>query len=214
MPARRVLIALVCVGAALGAPAAAQAEDLFATVGPGFTITLRTAQGQAVTQLDPGTYRIVVDDRAGEHNFHLAGPGVSLATDVEAIETVTWEVTFAEGRYTFMCDPHATTMKGAFTVGNPPPLPERLVATVGASNTITLTRNGTRVRTLPAGAYVIVVRDRSKRHNFHLTGPGVNRKTTVGRTGTVTWRVTLGAGTFRYVSDPQAKRVRGTFVVS
>jgi plastocyanin len=214
MPARRFLIALVCVGAALGAPAAAQAEDLFATVGPGFTITFRTAQGQAVTQLDPGTYRIVVDDRASEHNFHLAGPGVSLATDVEAVETVTWEVTFAEGRYTFMCDPHATTMKGAFTVGNPPPLPVRLVATVGPRNTITLTRNGARVRTLPAGAYVIVVRDRSKRHNFHLTGPGVNRKTAVGRTGTVTWRVTLGAGTFRYVSDPQAKRVRGTFVVS
>lgn len=112
-----------------------------------------------------------------------------------------------------MCDPHSTSMKGAFTVGNPPPLPVRLVATVGPSNTITLTRNGARVRALTAGAYVIVVRDRSKRHNFHLTGPGVNRKTVVARTGTVTWNVTLGAGTFRYVSDPQAKRVRGTFVV-
>jgi hypothetical protein len=41
----------------------------------------------------------------------------------------------------------------------------------------------------------------------------VNRKTVVGRTGTVTWNVRLGAGTFRYVSDPQAKRVRGAFVV-
>jgi hypothetical protein len=107
-------------------------------------------------------------------------------------------------------------MKGAFTVGNPPPLPVtvRLVATVGPSNTITLTRNGARVRTLTAGAYVITVRDRSKRHNFHLTGPGVNRKTAVGRTGTVTWRLTLRTGTFRYVSDPQARRVRGSFVVS
>jgi plastocyanin len=213
MPGRRLLTAFVCAGAALAAPAVAHAEDLFATVGPGFTITLRTAQGQAVTQLDPGTYRIVVDDRAAEHNFHLSGPGVSLATDVEAVETVTWEVTLAEGHYTFVCDPHATTMKGSFTVGNPPPLPVRLVATVGPSNTITLTRNGARVRTLTAGAYVIVVRDRSKRHNFHLTGPGLNRRTAVARTGTVTWNLTLAAGTFRYVSDPQSKRVRGSFVV-
>jgi hypothetical protein len=61
---------------------------------------------------------------------------------------------------------------------------------------------------------VIAVRDRSKRHNFHLTGPGVNRKTVVGRTASVTWNVRLGPGTFRYVSDPQAKRVRGSFVVT
>jgi hypothetical protein len=216
MPGRRLVTAFVCAMAALGAPAAAQAEDLFATVGPDFTISLRNSQGQTVTQLDPGPYRIVVDDRSDFHNFHLSGPGVSLATDVEAVEKVTWDVTLVEGRYTFVCDPHATQMKGAFTVGNPPtlPAPVRLVATVGPSNTITLTRNGSRVRTLTAGAYVIVVRDRSKRHNFHLTGPGVNRKTAVGRTGTVTWKVTLGAGTFRYVSDPQAKRVRATFVVS
>jgi plastocyanin len=212
----RLLTVAACAFAALAAPGAAQAVDLFATVGPDFTISLRTAQGQSVTQLDPGPYRIIVEDRSDFHNFHLSGPGVSLATDIEALESVTWDVTFVEGRYTFVCDPHATQMKGAFTVGNSPPLPVtvRLVATVGPSNTITLTRNGVRVRTLTAGAYVIVVRDRSKRHNFHLTGPGVNRKTVVGRTATVTWNVTLGAGTFRYVSDPQAKRVRGSFVVS
>jgi len=211
----RLLALTVCAFAALVSPAAAQAVDLFATVGPDFTITLRNAQGQNVTQLDPGPYRIVVQDRSDFHNFHLSGPGVSLATDVEAVESVTWDVTFVEGRYTFVCEPHATQMKGAFTVGNPPALPVtvRLVATVGPSNTITLTRNGARVRTLAAGKYVIVVRDRSRRHNFHLTGPGVNRKTAVGRVGTVTWNLTLGAGTFRYASDPQAKRVRGSFVV-
>lgn len=215
MRSRRLLTIVACSLAALGSPATAHAVDLFATVGPDFTISLRDAQGQSVTQLDPGPYRIVVQDRSDFHNFHLSGPGVSLATDVEAVETVTWDVTLVEGRYTFVCDPHATQMRGAFTVGNPPapPVPTRLVATVGPGNTITLTRNGARVRTLTTGAYVIVVRDRSKRHNFHLTGPGVNRKTAVAKTATVTWRVTLGAGTFRYVSDPQAKRVRGTFVV-
>jgi hypothetical protein len=216
MPSRRLLIAAVCAFAAFSSPAAAQAVDLFGTVGPDFTISLRNAQGQNVTQLDPGAYRIVVQDRSDFHNFHLSGPGVSLATDIESVETVTWEVTLVEGRYTFVCDPHATDMRGSFTVGNPPPpvpVPVRLVATVGPSNTISLTRNGARVRTLTAGAYAVVVRDRSKRHNFHLTGPGVNRRTAVGRTGTVTWNLRLGAGTFRYVSDPQAKRVRGTFVV-
>jgi hypothetical protein len=211
----RLLTTAVCALAALAAPGAASAVDLFATVGPDFTISLRDANGRSVTQLDPGPYRIVVEDRSDFHNFHLSGPGVSLATDVEAVESVTWDVTFVEGRYAFMCDPHATQMRGAFTVGNPPPLPTpvRLVATVGPANTISLTRDGVRVRALTAGAYVIVVRDRSKRHNFHLTGPGVNRKTAVARTGTVTWRLTLRAGTFRYVSDTQAKRVRGAFVV-
>jgi len=212
----RLLTVAVCAFAALASPSAAQAVDLFATVGPDFTISLRNAQGLSVTQLDPGPYRIVVEDRSDFHNFHLSGPGVSLATDVEALESVTWDVTFVEGRYTFMCDPHATQMRGAFTVGNPPPLPvpTRLVATVGPGNTISLTRNGARVRTLTAGAYMIVVRDRSKRHNFHLTGLGVNRKTAVARTGTVTWNLRLGAGAFRYVSDPQARRVRGSFTVT
>jgi hypothetical protein len=215
MRGRRLLTVALCAFAALASPAAAHAVDLFATVGPDFTISLRNAQGQNVTQLDPGPYRIIVEDRSDFHNFHLSGPGVSLATDIEALESVTWDVTFVEGRYTFVCDPHATDMRGAFTVGNPPPLPVtiRLVATVGPSSTITITRNGARVRTLTAGAYVIVVRDRSRRHNFHLTGPGVNRRTAVARTGTVTWNLTLRAGTFRYVSDPQAKRVRGSFVV-
>ena len=216
MPSRRLLIAAVCtLAAALSSQAGAQAVGLFGTVGPDFTISLRNAQGQNVTQLDPGAYRIVVQDRSDFHNFHLSGPGVNLATEIEAVETATWEVTLVEGRYTFVCDPHATDMRGSFTVGNPPPppVPVRLVATVGPRNTISLTRNGARVRTLTAGAYVVVVRDRSKRHNFHLTGPGVNRRTAVGRTGTVTWNLRLGAGTFRYVSDPQARRVRGTFVV-
>jgi len=213
---RRLFTVAVCALAALAAPAAAHAVDLFATVSPDFTISLRNAQGQSVTQLDPGPYRIVVEDRSDFHNFHLSGPGVSLATDIEALESVTWEVTFVEGRYTFVCDPHATEMRGSFTVGNPPPLPVRvrLVATVGPGNTITLTRNGARVRTLTAGPYAIVVRDRSKRHNFHLTGPRVNRRTAVGRTGTTTWNVTLGSGTFRYTSDPQAKRLRGSFTVT
>jgi hypothetical protein len=217
MPSRLVTI-LVCAFAALSSPAAAQATDLFGVVGPAFNISLRDDQGRIVTQLDPGEYRIIVEDRSDFHNFHLSGPGVNVATAVGDIGSVTWTVTLVEGRYSYVCDPHASEMTGGFVVGNPPPLPtppqrQRLVATVGPGNTISLTQNGRRVTTLTAGPYSIVVRDRSRTRNFHLIGPGVNRKTGVARRGTFTWNLTLRVGAHRFVSDPQARRLRGTFHV-
>jgi hypothetical protein len=214
MGTRRLLALAATALLSLAAPAAAHATDLFATVGPEFTITLRDAQNQPVTKLDPGAYRIVVDDRSDFHNFHLKGPGVDVATDIEQIGTVEWNVTFVEGRYTFVCDPHAGVMKGAFVVGNPPALPQQLVATVGPKNTISLRQGGKKVSTLSAGSYVLVVRDRSRKHNFHLLGPGVNRKTTVAARGTFTWNLTLSAGKFAFRSDPQAKRLKGSFTVT
>ncbi len=90
------------------------------------------------------------------------------------------------------------------------------MATVGTNNgtDITLTRNGVRVTHLVPGRYVIEVRDRSRLHNFHLTGPGVNQTTTVAFAGTQTWTVTLTAGTYLFVCDPHATTMRGTFTVS
>jgi hypothetical protein len=214
MGTRRLLAVSAAALLALAAPAAAHAADLFATVGPEFTITLRDAQNQPVTKLDPGEYRIVVEDRSEFHNFRLKGPGVDVATDIEQIGTVEWNLTLAEGRYTFVCDPHASVMKGAFVVGNPPPLPVQLVATVGPKNTISVTRGGKKVTSLTAGPYVLVVRDRSKKHNFHLIGPGVNRRTGIAGRGTVTWNLTLGAGKFAFRSDPQARRLKGSFTVT
>ena len=206
MGIRRLLALSAAAFLALAAPAAAHATELFATVGPEFTITLRDAQNQPVTKLDPGDYRVVVEDRSEFHNFHLKGPGVDVATDIEQIGTVEWNLTLPEGRYTFVCDPHASVMHGAFVVGNPPPLPVQLVATVGPKNTISLQQAGKKVTSL--------VRDRSKKHNFHLLGPGVNRKTTVAGRGTVTWNLTLGAGKFSFRSDPQARRLKGSFTVT
>lgn len=216
MRLRTGLAVAACALASLASPAVASGADLFAVVGPDFNISLRDAQGVTVTQLDPGPYRIFVEDRSDFHNFHLFGPGVERSTTVEEIGSFVWEVTFVEGRYRFVCDPHATDMRGAFVVGNPPvppPPPPRLVATISARGAISVTLNGRRVRSLGAGAYTFVVRDRSRRHNFHLTGPGLNRKTGVGRTGTFTWRLTLRAGMHRYVSDPQRRRIRGSFRV-
>jgi len=213
---RTAVAVAACALGSLASPAVAQGADLFAVVGPDFNISLRDERGITVTQLNPGPYRIFVEDRSDFHNFHLIGPGVDRATSVELLESVVWEVTFVEGRYRFVCDPHATDMRGAFTVGNPPPrppAPPRLIATVGPTAKISLTLNGRHVRSLSAGRYTIVVRDRSRKHNFHLTGPGLNRKTAVARTGTFTWAVTLRAGVHRFVSDPQARRIRGTFTV-
>jgi plastocyanin len=90
--------------------------------------------------------------------------------------------------------------------------PPKLVGTVGPGFTITLTQNGTKVTRLKAGKYSITVNDRSSIHNFHLTGPGVNKKTSVGATGKTTWAVTLQKGkTYRFVCDPHASSMKGSF---
>ena len=83
------------------------------TVGPGFDISLDGTDG-----ITAGTYTLVVDDRAGDHNFHLTGPGgVDVATAVAEEGEQSFEVTLEAGEYTFVCDPHASSMRGTFTVG-------------------------------------------------------------------------------------------------
>jgi plastocyanin len=224
---RLLLIAALLALAAPGAAENATNPKLIGTVGPGFTISFTTEAGARVTQLDPGTYEITVKDQDSEHNFHLSGPGVDRRTDVEFVGTEQWTFTFAEGRYRFVCDPHDTSMRGDFTVGNPPPEPPpppppspspgakpgKLFATVGPGFTIGLrTGAGAAVRSVSAGLYTVSVRDRSAGHNFHLIGPGVNRATKVSFVGTATWSVRLAKGkTYRFRCDPHATRMRGSF---
>jgi plastocyanin len=83
--------------------------------------------------------------------------------------------------------------------------------TVGPGFTITLTKGGKKVTTLKAGKYTFVIADKSSIHNFHLTGPGVNKSTSVGKTGNSTWTVTLKKGTYKYVCDPHASSMKGSF---
>jgi len=92
-------VAVAVLGAAGGA--GAQSQTLTGVVGPGFTIRLTDSTGAAVKHLDPGTYTIQVQDLSPEHNFHLTGPGVDQATDVETTGTVAWTVTFTDGSYHF-----------------------------------------------------------------------------------------------------------------
>lgn len=116
---RKIAASLAIVTAALvigaTASAATKTKTLTGTVGPGFTITLKSGSS-AVKKLAPGAYKIVIHDKSNIHNFHLAGPGVNKSTSVSAVTTVTWKVTLKKGTYKFVCDPHKTIMKGSFTV--------------------------------------------------------------------------------------------------
>jgi plastocyanin len=223
---RRAFVVTLCAVVALAAPAvaSAQAKQLRGTVGPAFTISLVDESGNRFTHLDAGEYTIVITDNSVEHNFHLTGPGVNVQTEIEFVGTMTWTLTLSDGIYRFVCDPHVDVMSGQFAVGTaslPPPRPpttrpptRRLVATVGPGFTISLrTAAGARVTTLRRGTYTITVRDRSRMHNFHLLGPRLNRRTTVAALGTFTWRVTLRAGRYRFVCDPHASAMRGSFRV-
>jgi plastocyanin len=101
--------------AGTGAAAEAATPTLSATVGPGFTISLKKS-GRKVTSLRAGTYKIRVADRSDIHNFHLTGPRVNKKTSVPTTGTTTWTVRLRHGTYRYVCDPHASMMKGSFTV--------------------------------------------------------------------------------------------------
>jgi plastocyanin len=224
---RLLVITAVALGV-LGSPTAAFAQTkLIANVGlnDSPSISLTNEAGATVRDIPAGTYEIEVRDHSGLHNFHLTGPGVDRSTEVGTVETETWTVTFQDKQtYRFVCDPHATAMRGSFTVGGgpaqppPPPAPriQTLTATVGPGFTISLrTASGRRVTSLKARRYRIVVRDRSTFHNFHLTGQGVNKRTTVAFRGTRTWTVTLAKGKrYRYVCDPHKAQMKGSIRVT
>jgi plastocyanin len=203
--------------AADGAAVHAQNPKLFGTVGPGESIVLRDGQGNRVTRLDPGTYDVEVEDLSDEHNFHLRGPGVNRQTAVEGQGKDSWTVTFTDGTYTYLCDPHSTTMRDSVIVGNPPAAapPQRspavtprtrLVLTSGPAEVITLKATaGANVKTMKRGTYTVRVRDRSRIHNAHIVAPGFNKKTTLPFVGTRTWKMSLRrTGTLRFLCDPHA----------
>jgi plastocyanin len=81
-----------------------------------FTISLTDGNGDDITNLAAGTYKLTVHDFSSMHNFHLEGSGVDESTGVSDIGTKTFTVTFKPGDYTFVCDPHSSTMHGEFTV--------------------------------------------------------------------------------------------------
>jgi NMT1/THI5 like len=83
---------------------------------------------------------------------------------------------------------------------------------VTVTTKIVVRQGGTVAKRLDPGKYLVIVKDKSKKLNFHLRGPGVNKSTGVGRTGTARWTVTLSAGRYTYRSD--SGRASGSFRVS
>jgi hypothetical protein len=97
-------------------------------------------------------------------------------------------------------------MNGWFTVGDV--APTTFAAAVGPKRSISL-----RPKIAEVGSATITVNDRSRVDNFHLTGPGVNKKTGVAFRGRVTWNVTLRPGIYSYRSDKH-KTMRGSLIVT
>jgi plastocyanin len=99
-------------------------------------------------------------------------------------------------------------------VGNATAATPTLTASVSDPLNISLKQGTKKVSHLKAGKYVIVVKDTASDHNFHLTGPGVNKTTSVGGKGTFRWTVTLKTGSYKFVCDPHASFMKGSFSVS
>jgi Copper binding proteins, plastocyanin/azurin family len=201
--------------ALVAAPLADPADNpvLIATVGTndGLDIGLADQNGAPVVRIPPGTYTIVVRDRSTLHNFHLASnedPSVDFRTELDFVGEMSFTVTLKDRvRYAYACEPHFQTMNGAFFVGvdTPPPPPPPtaapvpvLRAGVTAAGKPFLSR-----RSVRAGRYRVLVQDRSRRANFHLSGRGVNRRSGIRFIGAATWTVRLARGTYRFGSDPE-----------
>jgi hypothetical protein len=119
------ILCLAFAALAVAIPATAATPTFTGTVGPGFTISMKTKPTKA------GKTTLVLVDKASNHNFHLRdskGKNVagvdaktkkavtSIETSVGATGTRTFTLTLKKGTYTFVCDPHSSFMKGSFTV--------------------------------------------------------------------------------------------------
>lgn len=115
--AATVLGVLVVFALAFSVTANAAPQKLVGTVGPGYTISLKTTTGKRVKTITRGIYTIVIKDRSDDHNFHVRGRGISKSlTGVDFVGTKTVTVRFGSGRYAFVCTPHSDEMHGSFSV--------------------------------------------------------------------------------------------------
>ena len=77
-----------------------------------------------------------------------------------------------------------------------------LTGEVGPGYSIEVKKAGKDLKTIKAGTYRIKVEDKAAIHNFHLIGPGLNRKTSVSFKGETTWTIKLKPGRYTYQCDP------------
>jgi len=202
-------LALPAIGSHRGVPV------LDAVVGENdaYTIGLFFPDGKRVTTLPAGTYTVVVHDKSAIHNFHLASnsdPTVNFRTDVPFVGDQSFTVTFkANTVYAYACELHWQVMNGSFlvvdatttTTTTTTSAPPTLQVNVSATGQVKV-----RPQSVRAGHVRVVVRDRSSRFGFHLTGSGVNRRTTLAFVGTTTWSLRLRAGRYHFGTDPRPLR--------
>jgi plastocyanin len=201
------------IAAAASAPKGNPVLEAIVGTNDGFNITLNDANGNKVVTLDPGTYTVIVHDRSALHNFHMASnfdSSVDIRTDVDFVGDQAFTVTFKPGiEYAYACEPHWQVMNGSFFVNSPTTTPTTTVTPPPPSLAARVTAGGLtslRPARVQAGSVRITVRDDAVRHNFHLVGAGVNRKTGRAFVGRTTWRLRLAPGVYHFGSDPQRLR--------
>jgi Copper binding proteins, plastocyanin/azurin family len=99
-------------------------------------------------------------------------------------------------------------------VGSASAAPNTVNGTVGPGFTISLKRGSKTVTRLTPTTYRFKVTDKSSIHDFHLSGPGVNKVITgIGFKGTKTVTIKLRKGVYRYRCDPHSGEMHGSFKV-
>ena len=90
-----------------------------------------------------------------------------------------------------------------------------LTGEVGPGYSIEVKKGSRDLKTIKAGTYRIKVEDKASIHNFHLKGPGLNKKTGISFTGETTWTIKLKPGTYTYQCDVHAASgMKGHFKVT
>ena len=89
----------------------------------------------------------------------------------------------------------------------------RLNAKVTAGTISLRSAAGIRLSSIPQNTYKITVSDSTRAQNFHLIGPGVNRKTGIAATVKRSWTLALDPGKYVYRSD-RNRKLRGSFTVT
>ena len=85
----------------------------------------------------------------------------------------------------------------------------------GPGYSIDVEKAGKDLKTIKAGTYKIKVEDKSSIHNFHLIGPGLNKKTSISFKGETTWTIKLKPGKYTYQCDAHAALgMKGSFKVT
>jgi hypothetical protein len=77
---------------------------------------------------------------------------------------------------------------------------------VSSASHVSLTNShGVTVARLTPGWYTLLIRIQSRAADFHIVGPGTNRRTAKMFLGDALWGIHFVKGTYRYMTDARAK---------